>query len=1028
MFFTPWAENTKDAKGAMEALKATKVQCEQNFVLNFFVLEAKDPGDSQSELRYDYECCAVSPFMPLSVLVDQSPSGVPFGAVDAVYFPTGKVEGMVEMAAFFKYQTGQPDAGLKITYDKFKGLWCVGSKCVAGQTDHVLQLGAAKGFDVTGLDLQAEEEEAAKMKDIKFTKFKRPPRIERIALKKRKLDAFKPSKKLAAFDMSSVASWIPQTPMYKPYCALRDAKQWKSIEEAGEEELSGWGVDGRNVLDVLNSEENLERTKDVRGQDWHPCRHYFADVSEVDRPAFTSDFGVVDLSGVDKVLEKVGVEADPEQEWDPQLGHTLLSEERCEERKIKRKSQQGQDEIDSKRRQNIYDQVLSVGSPICAHLPVVGTVMAPLGGGASIDINTPKICEEALKTAHRAGNAFEDIWLVERTEWNRKNAQRDDKCGDIGDMPGHMYKVYCDMHCLEDAVLKGNSAILRTMKSLESHIVTTLHDIIKHYTTETFEKIKETQSQITHNDKQTVDILTDYVGQIMNQNTEYTTALNKAIGGIVPPLNKLQKDIITVNKNLITVKGWLKSNSVLNPPKLLQQGVLHETNSSGDMPETNSSIAELHQALSLASDSAMGIVQDLHREPSGAKGFDEETIAAQLLKAQRVLRGRGNQAKEQLLRGDLPAARGHVLALARELQVARAVIARKNDEPTAETFQRRSAKALRPAWAQLGQQFVAVARGQTGLEFFRVEQRAVLGRAATLGELSDQAERYAAAEMMVRFDAEISKAQRSFNDYLQHAQEHLAKRSQALIFLGRSSRTAGCQDDGLVQLGHRLAEMDRAEHRARVALHRAWQDSAESLSRLADLLVDGGLLLHHLRLAAASIREAPAKQGLEEQLAMMEAPLHQALAEDGGNFVQQVDRAFTMGQLLADSWSTSGLHVPDPELRELRLAWAKLSRAAGELRDGLRPGGALRRELLLRSLEAVHGPLEAAFPVPPACRTETGAMLWRSQQNSALLLTRAGALLHCDLKTKKIVAAAGAKENASGNGINLGDFLSFIAD
>lgn len=248
-------------------------------------------------------------------------------------------------------------------------------------------------------------------------------------------------------------------------------------------------------------------------------------------------------------------------------------------------------------------------------------------------------------------------------------------------------------------------------------------------------------------------------------------------------------------------------------------------------------------------------------------------------------------------------------------------------------------------------------------------------------------------------------------------------------------------------LGVQLAETERAERRSVAALRKAWRDSAESLARLADLLVDGGLLMHHVRLTAAGVnlkdKEGTLKsQGLEAQLALVEKPLHAALLDDAGSFVKQVDRAFTMSQLLADSWKLSATAMPQDELNDLRAAWTKLRQASRDLQKELRPGSNLRRQLLLRGLEAARGQgsLASIFPVPEPCShaardalgTE-GAMLWRLEEGlgSAWLLTHTGALLQCkfghvspaSVSTQAILAESNHHAKT-----NLGDFLSFLSD
>ena len=54
---------------------------------------------------------------------------------------------------------------------------------------------------------------------------------------------------------------------------------------------------------------------------------------------------------------------------------------------------------------------------------------------------------------------------------------------------------------------------------------------------------------------------------------------------------------------------------------------------------------------------------------------------------------------------------------------------------------------------------------------FSSEQLAVLRPARSIRELSDQQEHYAAAEMLVKFGAEVSNLHHSFSDYLTHARQ-----------------------------------------------------------------------------------------------------------------------------------------------------------------------------------------------------------------------------------------------------------------
>merc|ERR1719226_43113 len=106
---------------------------------------------------------------------------------------------------------------------------------------------------------------------------------------------------------------------------------------------------------------------------------------------------------------------------------------------------------------------------------------------------------------------------------------------------------------------------------------------------------------------------------------------------------------------------------------------------------------------------------------------------------------------------------------------------------------------------------------------------------------------------MVRFDAEVSRTRRSVSDTLVLSQRHLRARTNALTIMKSAISAQTCQTSDLMKhVGKQLAEMSQAELRYGKALMKAWRIAAESLERTADLLVDGGLLLHYLRLVSTT--------------------------------------------------------------------------------------------------------------------------------------------------------------------------------
>merc|ERR1712125_275580 len=83
-----------------------------------------------------------------------------------------------------------------------------------------------------------------------------------------------------------VENWMPAVPAYRPYCALNPGETMGDAD---------YDVDGRNRLDVLNTEENLRRTQTVR-DDWtHPCGKYLGSKSNINNPTYANSFDMTRL-------------------------------------------------------------------------------------------------------------------------------------------------------------------------------------------------------------------------------------------------------------------------------------------------------------------------------------------------------------------------------------------------------------------------------------------------------------------------------------------------------------------------------------------------------------------------------------------------------------------------------------------------------------------------------------------------------------------------------------------------------------
>jgi len=184
--FTPWAAVASGTK-QLTTMTQQDLQCEAGSVLDSFVLEAKDPGGSNAEIRYAYGCCEISSHMPLAIETEQRPLVGSFSAWEGLYFPARKSEGKVEMEAGFSFRTQTISHNATLNYNKFDGSWCLASEkyeaCTTSKVGHPLQLGGLGAFDVLSMKPIGRDEDTTQsgLNKISIVKFPKPPALKAIA-------------------------------------------------------------------------------------------------------------------------------------------------------------------------------------------------------------------------------------------------------------------------------------------------------------------------------------------------------------------------------------------------------------------------------------------------------------------------------------------------------------------------------------------------------------------------------------------------------------------------------------------------------------------------------------------------------------------------------------------------------------------------------------------------------------------------------------------------------------------------------
>jgi len=1116
---TPWTKREPSVQGRIEALAKHVMSCKDSWVLSHFVLEAKDPGESNSEVRFLYTCCEIAPHEPLSIIGEKSPLPLSYANFEGFYFPTSRVEGRLLYHMDHAFDRQAATAVRNFSFDPHHGHWCLfleNASCVEQGTPHPLQLisGAEDPFEVTAMGpMKSKQEPGAPMKELKIVKFKLPPRmtqrkLEKLELEDEAMNHFQPSRELASYDLNMVENWMPSTPNYRPYCALRDPKQWETLDDLKKEEESDWGVDKRNRLEELNLMENFMRTSEVSSTE-HPCFHYFHDLAGLDNELYKTDFDVSRLlkfdelqsfaspmrktstriresrreqrkredkksekskAKMDNMMNKdegspspsptpsgsaspapapsppgkakkkdkweandvyEGVDQDIDtadqvekgETWakasgnansflshperpDPQLFGTVPEAmEKCAERQEIRAQKLAEQEVKHEVKQNYLDLTTTGILAICGVIPDFGKLAAPLGLGVDFSTRFGDICSLIVEfLSETTSFGFSQYWNAQQRYYGENEAY--DTCSDYTD--GQMFKTFCDMHCIEDAVLKGNSAILKSLKTQETHVVTTLHDMLKWYTTELFDKLKETQDQSSQNFLEQERVLKAYFEQMADMETGYANQVNTQIDQLgvdinsrfksnVDHLNVLQKHLKTVNDNIISLANWLGNQPMFatdddhsfTPPHSVLQGadpsrILDTKGRSVQKPPH----VEAQENFGAAQMALADLLARIHQAYSVDSASDEEQIVPLLSGLQAELR----QLRHQLLpspEAAVNASRAVVQAL-RQATTGLGALPKQGVEAT---FQRRSQAALKPAVRRWQKQALVVAGISSSLSQFGMSPSFT-----SVDRDGQQDRRYDYQKLMTSIHRDVS-------EYIQKAKVHVNAHKSTLLQLLSANATQSCKSN-VVETGRLFAEMQRTEEDHVLSLLRTWKTLAENLDSLANLLVEGDLLrseLHRSAVFDESVTEAllaaagdSGSLDLAAYLSLMEESLARSLSSNLLPFMKQLSQAFDLSQFLADMWVFGSFDVPETELTLVQTAWSRAAKTAhGLLAQNSSPlPFRLLRLAVDRAEEAMSTNL---FMAPDIC--SGGMQLWNMTSGHALVFDDKGRFYECDLKS-----------------------------
>jgi len=408
----------------------------------------------------------------------------------------------------------------------------------------------------------------------------------------------------------------------------------------------------------------------------------------------------------------------------------------------------------------------------------------------------------------------------------------------------------------------------------------------------------------------------------------------------------LQKHINTVNGNLASLSGWLTDNLQPEGGSLLELNTdnAYQAHLRKLVQGSNVSMGTVQHALGQVVEDTTALVSQLHADESADKSVNVVAVMPVLDRVANVVGQHAARAKKALTNGNAKQAQRNLWRASRTIRVAQALMQKRSRNSIWDSrgvaFQRKAEVMLGPSHRRLRNEFHTVGNLHLHSMTFSAMQKTLMANVTDLASLSDEVELNQATDLMLRFE-DISEEMHGIGaDYMDHAWHHLDARNAVLKEMRDAISSDSCNTETTVDsLGQQMANLDVAESDHVQALHKAWRNTASGLTRMVNLLVDGGLLLHHMRLAAVGAEHKDGRT-LDHQI-------EHSLSKHSGLLVQQASKAFDLSQLLSNMWSDGMMDAPQDELVQMRNAWGRLKTASRQLQEKLKAGGELQQALVM---------------------------------------------------------------------------------
>jgi len=396
----PWYTDQVDVAIGIEAIASMHMVCEGEHLLAGFLYEHSDAGDWG---RFQYTCCA-SGGAPTIADPYETSSGE-FHAATGLYCPTHMDHS--ETLLYQRRSTPSNDnAPRELKFNPGSGEWCLGEECQAMESLSPVGL-KVSGVEVTPVLDFAGEFEGKGVSTLGMASGD----AEGVLAALKKPTRPKPPKapKLEVFE--------PEQPEYAMECKFdqfnypTETALWDSVSDA----------QGEHELMYAENEEELPAG--------NPCQVAAGEGGTEDK-----------MQGGDGQLHT-------------NLDYSAISG--CSTRGIMRGAQQSRQDIRTRIFELVADGVEAYVKVGCAAAP--NAVVAPVGVG--VEMSPPSICAEVTEMVRTVVSGAREIADTTETYLMEKADAADCDPIQVG-----FSRLFCDIHCVRDAVIRGDMTINRNLK------------------------------------------------------------------------------------------------------------------------------------------------------------------------------------------------------------------------------------------------------------------------------------------------------------------------------------------------------------------------------------------------------------------------------------------------------------------------------------------------------------------------------------------------------------------------------------